>query len=139
MDKVIEIDENGKVHLPDTADAPPEIPCIQKGCRKPSGHKGRHTDGTLPGHVTAPPPSDAAQPTGESEAMQQLSRAVRAALSEIPGFTASPVTGTPGVKPKLSATAMLGMQDAFLEYVTAIGVEMLDERKDGNRAEGEGP
>lgn len=63
------------------------------------------------------------------EAMQQLNRAVRAALSEIPGFTASLVNGTPGVKPELSADAMLGMQDAFLEYVTAIGVEMLEERK----------
>ena len=84
------------------------------------------------------PPSDAAQPAGESEAMQQLSRAVRTALSEIPGFTEALVSGTPRVKPELSADAMLGMQDAFLQYVTAIGVEMLDERKDGNHAEREG-
>ena len=31
-----------------------DMPCIQKGCGKPSGHEGQHTDGTLPGHVTAP-------------------------------------------------------------------------------------
>ena len=35
------------------AAAQPDIPCIQKGCGKSSGHGGRHTDGTLPGHVTA--------------------------------------------------------------------------------------
>jgi hypothetical protein len=35
------------------ATAQPDIPCIQKGCGKPNGHEGRHTDGTLPGHVTA--------------------------------------------------------------------------------------
>ena len=41
-------------------------------------------------------------------AMQQLSRAVRAALSEIPGFTEPLVSGTPRAKPELSADAMLG-------------------------------
>ena len=64
----------------------------------------------------------------KGDAMQQLDRAVRAALSEIPGFMASPVSGTSRVKPQLSAVAMIGMQDAFLQYVTAIGAEMLDER-----------
>ncbi len=53
---------------PDAA-PPKEVPilCIQKGCGKSSGHKGRHTDGTLPGHVTAQPPSDTAQPEDEWE------------------------------------------------------------------------
>ena len=37
-------------------------PCIQKGCGKSNGHKGRHTDGTLPGHIatadTSPEPTE---------------------------------------------------------------------------------
>ncbi len=35
------------------------MPCIQKGCGKPSGHEGRHTDGTLPGHIAAAQPDAA--------------------------------------------------------------------------------
>ena len=70
----------------------------------------------------------AAPPGGERDATQQLNRTIRAALSEIPGFTASLVIRKPREDPKLSADAMLGMQDAFLEYVTVIGAEMIDER-----------
>ena len=37
-------------------------PCIQKGCGKSNGHEGRHTDGTLPGHIatadTSPEPTE---------------------------------------------------------------------------------
>ncbi len=42
------------------------MPCIQKGCGKSNGHKGRHTDGTLPGHIaTADAPPRDGEPTDE--------------------------------------------------------------------------
>ncbi len=44
------------------------MPCIQKGCGKPNGHEGRHTDGTLPGHLAtadAPPSTNPGEPTDE--------------------------------------------------------------------------
>ena len=99
--------------------------CLELAC----GHEAWITTVRRPTRKSAVCYDCRAPTEGENEAMQQLSRAVRAALSEIPGFTALPVSGTPRVKPELSPAAMLGMQDTFLQYVTAIGAEMLDERK----------